>query len=198
MGKTYICILFIVLWLVACFFIYSQTEIDISNKIQSWAIVTLVFVTIYYAIQTQRIVNEEKKRRIAEFGERRVKEVLYPLGEILLELVDTLSASPKDLVEINEKFKSFDKLHFERAYMLTKQLNEYIVEFRKEFKLLLKSFKIVKNLEEDRIMEKHINSMLEEAIYKLNKETRSITIKIKKTYGYYSNEKIKDIESKQE
>ena len=51
----------VALWLSASFIIYKQTDLLISDKIQAWAIVTLVFVTLYYARQTQNLVAQEKE-----------------------------------------------------------------------------------------------------------------------------------------
>ena len=83
----------ITLWFLACFIIYKQTDFLISDKIQAWAIVTLVFVTLYYARQTHNLVKEEKKRRQAEYGERYIQNFYNPLKLKLRDLEFILEQS---------------------------------------------------------------------------------------------------------
>ena len=63
--------------------IINQQKLQISNKIQAWAIVTLVFITGIYAYQTHKTVKEAEKRRKADYWERRIKEFYKPFWDIL-------------------------------------------------------------------------------------------------------------------
>jgi len=73
--KYWKAIILVLAWLIACLIIHWQ-NLDINDKVQAWAIITLVFITLYYAIQTQKLVEQERisleeeiKIRIANFGE---------------------------------------------------------------------------------------------------------------------------------
>lgn len=96
----------VALWLSASFIIYKQTDLLISDKIQAWAIVTLVFVTLYYARQTHNLVKEEKKRGQAECGERYIQNFYNPLKiklrdlELILEQPD---ASVDSIIELRHE-----------------------------------------------------------------------------------------------
>jgi hypothetical protein len=77
-------------WALIIAVVLSQSGMSLSNRIQGIAIITLVFITWFYAVQTQALVKEErraleeeKKRRSAEFGERKIMVLLGPLSEKL-------------------------------------------------------------------------------------------------------------------
>ncbi len=77
-------------WALIIGVVLSQSGMSLSDRIQAIAIITLVFITWFYAVQTQALVREErraleeeKKRRSAEFGERKITILLGPLSEKL-------------------------------------------------------------------------------------------------------------------
>jgi uncharacterized protein YacL len=90
-GLIIAVIVSVILW-----FICPEQQERVNNIIQAAAIIALVFVTMFYAIQTKnqayltkQIIEEEQKKRVADFGERRIKETLRPLGEYLM-MIDVL------------------------------------------------------------------------------------------------------------
>lgn len=188
-------------------FISNEKQIRVYNIIQAAAIILLVFVTMFYAIQTKtqayltkQIIEEEQKKRLADFGERRIKETLRPLGEYLM-MIDVLLGEQKvDFKSLNEEINKFIMLHFKNGYMLTKQLNKDILKFRSQINSDVSDLR--KRIEYNDIkqaaneLRKEMKSRVNEMIEKLRKETRDISIKIKKTYGYYTDEKIDDLDRK--
>ena len=89
----------------------SQPRLSLSDKIQAMSVITLVFITWFYAVQTQRLVKEQKnaieeerKKRSAEFGVERIENFLRPLLQHLDDLKDSVSqiaAASKRPLEIN-------------------------------------------------------------------------------------------------
>jgi len=79
-----LCLLIIALVSIILWNIEAQGKI--SNMIQAGAIIALVFFTLFYAIQTQRLVEkqeksiiEERKRRDAEFADRKLQDFFSPM-----------------------------------------------------------------------------------------------------------------------
>jgi hypothetical protein len=73
-------------WLI----IFSMKNLSPDAKIQAALMALLIIITGFYALQTQRLVQEEKKRRAAEFGMQRIEKFLRPLLQMLNELKDSL------------------------------------------------------------------------------------------------------------
>jgi len=85
-------------------------SLKLSDRIQAVSILTLVFITWFYAVQTQdlvkeqrRALEEEKKKRDAEFGEKRITVFLGPLSAMLEEYNDALGLVHTDGVEFNRE-----------------------------------------------------------------------------------------------
>jgi hypothetical protein len=77
-------------------------RMSLSDRIQAMSVITLAFITWFYAVQTQRLVKEqratleeERKRRNAEFGMKRMQKFLRPLLERLEALKDVVSLIAK-------------------------------------------------------------------------------------------------------
>lgn len=190
-------IAFVIVWIL----LYPDTD----KIIQAELIVILVFVTIFYAIQTQRLVEQEKisledekMKRCADFGERRIEETLRPLGEHLIMIDVLLGEANVDFESLNDEINKFIVLHFKNGYMLTRQLNKDILKFRTQINSDVSDLR--KRIEYNDIkqaaneLREEMKSRINEMIDKLRKESRDISIQIKKTYGYYSDEKIEDLE----
>ena len=77
-------------WALFALIIYCQSDLELNEKIEAWSILSLVSITLYYAIQTQNLVEEEKQNRIAEFWEKRILDFYKPfidrLEDIKIEL----------------------------------------------------------------------------------------------------------------
>jgi hypothetical protein len=77
----------LILWVGSVLTVSIAGTIHLSDRIQAASMITLVFITWFYAVQTQALVKEqrrsleeEKKKRVADFGEKRISELLVPLN----------------------------------------------------------------------------------------------------------------------
>lgn len=108
-----------------CIVIYFQRDSDFSVRIQAIALLLLILVTAFYARKTQKLVEQERMKRNAEFGERRLKELFYPILGDLNEMAQILGGIPS--LQINVKiFSQIRKLKSElylksyfKVYLLT-------------------------------------------------------------------------------
>lgn len=139
---------------------------ETSEMIQAEAIATLVFVTIFYAVQTHRLVEkqeksttEERKRRDAEFADRKLQEFLSPMifNLVLLEFTLTdmksLAELPRFSPGLISIIEEMAKLMKQYMYLLPE---ETIIDFGgvseiNKKALLLKDDKRLKNWKEDSI-----------------------------------------------
>ena len=128
--------------IIAAIFVFGAMQL--GDRIQATTTITLVFITLFYAIQTQRLVDEERKGRSAEFGIQRIEELLRPLIEILDDLYDNLSVitEPRDRALI-DKYENYlgnfqvrlnflDKLLFDHLYMASNRLRNELSKFLRE------------------------------------------------------------------
>jgi hypothetical protein len=91
----------IIAWVAIMVLVFTR-RMSLSNRIQAMSVITLVFITWFYAVQTQRLVKEqratleeERKRRNAEFGMQRIQKFLRPLLKRLEDLKDIVSLIAK-------------------------------------------------------------------------------------------------------
>ena len=133
--KTWEFIIGIAFWFLTCIIIYKQAEIQITDKIQAWAIVTLIFVTIFYAIQTQRLVQQGKislkdqiKKRNADYGEKLLQNFFLPLIFKFIDLEAIIKKIP-GLSELNNKIRpaveivnEITGLYKKYGYIATKEM----------------------------------------------------------------------------
>ena len=87
----------IIAWVAIMVLVFTR-RMSLSARIQAMSMITLVFITLFYSVQTQRLVKEqratleeERKRRNAEFGMLRIQKFLRPLLEQLEGLKDSVS-----------------------------------------------------------------------------------------------------------
>jgi hypothetical protein len=123
----------------------SASNSTTSNIIVAWATITLVFVTIFYAIQTQRLAEQEKqnliehiRKRNADFGERRIREFYFPFNKELKVLMRLLSNPAAPFVDIKRVIKIV-KDHFYSTGYLIEEDQQVLIEltFEKMDELLL-------------------------------------------------------------
>jgi len=180
----------VALWLSASFIIYKQTDLLISDKIQAWAIVTLVFVTLYYARQTQNLVaqekeslDEEKKVRNANFGEKRVKDFYYPTYKELNELKKQLEKTVIDYELFSKTIRNYVDIFLDNFHMSPTDDKEKIFELNRMFLSIRKDVKKGKLEKEtkDKILIKidEIHNLLQMRIFE-------VEILIQKTYEFYA------------
>ncbi len=97
----------------------------INNIVQAIAITTLVFVTWFYAKQTKRqaeetkrLVEEGKKKNIADFWEKRINEFYEPFVKYMNDIKDELHKEIVDTDRMN-KLRKDSKYHFWRKQYMT-------------------------------------------------------------------------------
>ncbi len=163
--------------------IINQQKLQISNKIQAWAIVTLVFITGIYAYQTHETVKEAEKRRKADYWERRIKEFYKPFWDRLNTVrneikIDTLGE--RRTVEI---LKDVEDFLWEKSYMIPIDTFNKINELHTE--LFIGSIDIAQF---DNKKVKELLRQLRRAESKVRTiivdELKSIEASIRKIYGY--------------
>jgi hypothetical protein len=186
---------------VSLFLWFLKPEEKINNIIQAIAIVTLVFITWFYARQTrelvkqeERAIEEEKENRYAEYAERRLQELFRPLIWHLIELVTIYKkAGIPDTIEADKIFSDFVRLHFDKGYMASRTLNKRILKYREELDKAmyeLKKTKTHKSLEKWR---KEILNKTEEMRDQIMEESRLIVISLKEAYGYLTKEEMQEV-----
>jgi hypothetical protein len=114
----------IILFLMLLVFNSPSSQSTINNIIQAIAVITLSFVTLFYAIQTKLLVQEQhdltienqKKIRI-DFLERRIIDFFHPYLLLLDELRDSTFAKRGEVdwrIRLN---KELYDLYWKRSYM---------------------------------------------------------------------------------
>jgi len=118
----------IALWAAIVVRVFFIGDMSLSNRIQAISMITLVFVTLFYSVQTQKLVKEqratleeERKRQNAEFGIQRIQWFLRPLLKRLESLKDCAS-------QIIEARKRPSQIHDDGRGIFRAQMNE-IKEF---------------------------------------------------------------------
>ncbi len=125
-------LLFLFLWLLACFTIYLQT-LQIGDKIQAWAIITLVFITLFYAIQTQRLVKQEnrtlemdRKFRQSSFYERVLIDVFHPLKANIFFIKASVEAQEGTIENIKNTFTQITFHRSKYSHVINPEISELI------------------------------------------------------------------------
>lgn len=180
----------------------------ISNIIQGIAIITLVFVTWFYAKQTQGLVEqqkafleqeklsleEEKNKRYAEFGEKRIEKFLHPILDKLQNIEKMLNGmqfnmdNAHEIMVANRTFIDFDRFRFKNSYMATFSLTQKLLEFTNQVK---ESWITGEAINDRRARERWRDDYLRKMrriTKSVNDEFRDIMIHLRKTYGYFSGE----------
>jgi hypothetical protein len=156
----FIIIALILCWAAIFHFLCGQT----NNIIQAIAITTLVFVTIYYARQTWALVEEGKKKRDANFWERRINEFYEPFIVKLNELKKELheDRDTREMMEMmNKIWKELYHILYSKGYMTSE----------KTLKEIAKLTQAISEAEEDRERESY------KKYYAVEQATRKIILK---------------------
>ncbi|MFW6172230.1 MAG: hypothetical protein ACOC5T_00595 [Elusimicrobiota bacterium] len=205
--KSWEIIILVITWLITCFVVFIQ-KLRVSDKVQALAIITLVFITLYYAIQTHKLVQQEKlsleeerKRRITNFGEKRLKEFYLPLIRELTNILGALKGTePEKIEDINESFHKFIKIYLDKHYLCKSSINEKIKKFHYEFipelRLAQDKLKEKKKEESAESILKEFNSVVSVEVKNTKniiiEESKDILSNIKENYKYSINKDLED------
>jgi len=173
----------IIIWLLCCgviiYFLYGQT----NNIIQAIAIVTLVFITSYYAFETHRIVEEGRIKRLADFWEKRIAGFYAPMSS-KFNAVNSLIVKIKVGVEVEESRERYKNILHEIRMIYSKK--KYLIPLKgeEEFRDLAMSLLIVEYVDDNKMFyEKTINDV--ERLYRIFEQQRlEIESKIRASYEY--------------
>ena len=195
------CLIVICLLVIAAIslFLWLMEPYNFGNIIQADAIIALVFITGFYAKQTRELVEqeqlslkEEKKKRVADFWEGRLKEFYLPLNFIILKLQAAIKVKPIPFDEITKITEEAIKL-LNKGYLITVEFSKSETPFLKQFTDFSSSLLIfiVKGSVPE---EGWINETLEksEDLRKIiEKEKKIIEYKINEVYGFNIDEELK-------
>lgn len=164
-----------------------------SSTIQAIAIITLLFITWFYAKQTQRLVEQQKisleedrKKREADFGERIVKEYFMPMMTRCTRLEGTLK-SITDLSKLNDSIAQVVDLINEMTPLIEKygflgpkKLGVYVGELTELLRVIVN----IKHDEEEKFKKWKARAIvLVKEIHKIHiKQSQIYVKKIKKFY----------------
>jgi len=171
--------------------IFVEAKGKTGNIIQSIAIITLVFVTWFYAKQAQKLVeqekkslDEEKKRRTVDFWKSRLTEFFIPLKINLKKLQEIVKPEHFSPDEFSKAISEFIEL-MNKAYMLSPDINNSLISFVSMFEFQRRD----KLYEGDGY---NINERAEELLKKVNIEIRTIEYKINEIYGFKIDKKLQE------
>jgi len=211
----FITICLLIIGAVSLFLWCIESQEKLSNIVQADAIIALVFVTLFYARQTQKLVehekasleqqkalikqeklflDEEKNKRIAEFGEKRIEKSLIPLLEKLEILEESLNEMKFDMQNANEirdmerKFNDFDDFRKKKSYMATHSLTQELINFRRQIKRGWITGDAIRTRNERVNWRDDFLRKTRQIMLSVGREYRSIMIHLRKTYGYFSGE----------
>ena len=69
-------------------------RLRVEMNIQTFSIIALVFITIYYAVQTHNLTKETTKQRRLDFLERVISDMYSPLVHKMIEVEDAVKELP--------------------------------------------------------------------------------------------------------
>ena len=122
-NKSLIVIVCLVLILV-CILLYPE----IDKIIQAELIVILISITLFYAIQTQKLVRQEesslaelKRKRTMDFWEKRLIEFYEPYVDKLNNMMEAIHKKHIDIDRISEIYKNTTHLIWKRDYMISEK-----------------------------------------------------------------------------
>jgi len=122
MRDNFVMVIGIVFLIIVAILIFvCLRDIKTSDRIQAGSIVALVLVTIYYAIQTHKLVEEGKKKRDVDFWERTINEFYGPLIEKLNDIRTALHKDPIDSDNMNALRDEARRLLWNKGYMTFKK-----------------------------------------------------------------------------
>jgi hypothetical protein len=160
---------------------------EIGEMIQAEAIITLVFVTWFYAKQTQKqtkfsksLLDEQKLKRGLEFNERRLQFFYNPFLEHLDEVFEIFEEKRiREIRDVLEKPRR--KIFWPHYFMLQKETREMVSKFFLE--LMIKAVDEGKDQSEENAKSKLMKSW-GEMRKKLDEEREKIEDYISDNYPF--------------
>ena len=143
-NKSLIILLFIGILIFILVWILLYPDKD--KIIQAELIVILVFITLFYAIQTQKLVRQEesslaelKRKRTTDFWEKRLIEFYKPFVDKLNNMMEAIHKEHIDRDRIFEIWKNTKDFIWKNDYMISEntckkieKLNMILFEFQNE------------------------------------------------------------------
>lgn len=183
-------------------------NIQLGDRLQAASMISLVFITGYYAVRTHELVKEqrrnteeEKRRRDAEFGERRIHNFLGPFGIMLRRFQDSLDFLALSDIELGSRdFPAFissmrkdvddiEGFFSANMYMANDSYGGRILPLIRDFRL---SYWTIESWGQDKRAEwlSERTRDLESIIAKLEVESHHISRQIQAAYGDYAQRQI--------
>lgn len=119
-GITVLIILFL------SWYYILQLNIATSIKIQCIAVVALVIITGSYTYHTYKLVEEGKKKRDADFWEKRIIEFYMPFIEKLNALKNQMSRESGNGEKLIKKIDGLRDFFLEKKYMIPEKTSQQI------------------------------------------------------------------------
>jgi len=184
-------IILITLWILVSVYIIFIACLSTKEMIEAWGIITLVFVTMFYAIQTRNLAEQERvsfkdqvNKRNVDFEEKKLKEFYYPFKYLIFDLRDKVKNEANPLIPTFELYLEITKLGASAGHLITKKLEDIAVD------LLNSLFELKRVNVED---EEQLNLWREKVLEKIDRveeqnKKEIIVIKniIKDTYVLFS------------
>lgn len=161
-------------------------------------------ITIYYAIQTQKLVkkqeestNEERKRRDAEFADKKLQEFFSPMILRLVSLKNDIEGL-KTSAELVTFVKKLEIILIKMSGLMEKYMYllpyEDIVSFGRVVEihkkaLLIKDDKDLKNWKKNSI------SAIKEFTPEIQRLTKTLLIKVSETFEFHDKKTIEKLRS---
>jgi hypothetical protein len=189
-GSTLLAILILIVLLVG--------NIPLGDRIQAASMITLVFITLFYAVQTQALVKEErraleegKKKRSADFGERKMIVLLGPLSDklkvftynfrLFFEETDKMRFHELS-VEARKELRTIEEFYRANMHMASDKLRGELQTFLNETQITL--WRSAAWIDEEKISTlQGMQSGLHSLIRTIELEIEKITAHLQSTYG---------------
>ena len=188
--------------------IFLLNNNQINNSIQATAVIGLILVTWFYAIQTQKLVEEEKKsldeekeKRRAEYGEKRIEYFLNPLFFGLKYLKANLQAiisrgsetcAPllrdyydKELAAAKSTLSQIEDLFLTKSFMANDLFVQDIINFRDKINMSWPIGAEERGFDAISSWIKNTDAEIHRLLVAVGLEITVLETDIKKFYGYY-------------
>jgi hypothetical protein len=188
------------------FFLLNDNQIN--NSIQATAVIGLILVTWFYAIQTQKLVEEEKKsldeekeKRRAEYGEKRIEYFMNPLFFGLKYLKANLQAiisrgpetcAPflrdyydKELAAAKATLSQIEDLFLTKSFMANDLFVQNIINFRDKINMSWPIGAEERGFDAISSWIKNTDAEIHRLLVAVGLEITVLETDIKKFYGYY-------------
>lgn len=161
-----------------CLLIFFKNKPALNNWILAYSTITLVFVTLFYAIQTQRQVEQQKKNlevsiknRKVDFLERRMNEFYGPFLAKLNDLRTELFNEVQDTNKLNEMKRDAQYFLWQREYMISTETERKVSKWLVDF-IIADVDRDRESFRELRISEKEVRTIVKNEMDQIAKNIR--------------------------